>query len=79
MQGRVTARHEILNGRLKNWGILLQVFRHHINAWRCAPGRVPVLTQLTVKNGAPLFEVEFEDYFYDSITCSNFINHLFLY
>jgi hypothetical protein len=30
MQGRVRARHEALNGRLKNWGILSQVFRHHI-------------------------------------------------
>ena len=30
MQGRVRARHEMLNGRLKNWGILSQVFRHHI-------------------------------------------------
>jgi len=30
MHGRVRARHETLNGRLKNWGILSQVFRHHI-------------------------------------------------
>ncbi len=29
MQGRVRARHETLNGRLKTWGILSQ-FRHHI-------------------------------------------------
>ncbi len=26
MQGRVRARHEMLNGHLKNWGILSQVF-----------------------------------------------------
>jgi hypothetical protein len=30
MQGRVRARHETLKGRPKNWGILSQVFRHHI-------------------------------------------------
>jgi hypothetical protein len=61
MQGRVRARHETLNGRLKKWGILSQVFRHHImmhgNVFRaCA-----VVTQLTIKNGEPLFEVEYGD------------------
>ena len=30
MQGRVRARHEMLNGRLNNWGILSQVFHHDI-------------------------------------------------
>jgi hypothetical protein len=30
MQGRVRALDEKLNGWLKNWGILSQVFRHHI-------------------------------------------------
>ena len=30
MQGRVRAHHETLNGWLKNWGILSQIFRHHI-------------------------------------------------
>ena len=41
--------HEMLNGRLKNWGTLYQVFRHHIslhgNVFRvCA-----VVTQLNIK------------------------------
>jgi hypothetical protein len=48
MQGRVRARHKTLNGRLKTWGILSQVFRHHITMhgnvfWACA-----VVTQLTI-------------------------------
>ena len=30
MQGRVRYRHETLNGRLKNWGILQQVYRHDV-------------------------------------------------
>jgi hypothetical protein len=30
MQGRVRVLHEMLNGRLKSWGILSQVFRHYI-------------------------------------------------
>ncbi len=61
MQGRVRARHETLNGRLKNWGILFQVYRHDTMRhgdvfWACA-----VVMQLTVENGEPLFEVEYED------------------
>ncbi len=61
MQGRVRAHHETLNRWLKNWGILSQVNRHdimwHGNVfWACA-----VVTQLTIKNGEPLFEVEYKD------------------
>ena len=61
MQGRVRARHETLNGRLKNWGILSQVYRHHIMMhgdvfWACT-----VVTQLTIQDGALLFEVKYED------------------
>ena len=63
MQGRVRAHHEMLNGRLKTWGILSQVFRHHItitmhgNVFRvCA-----LVMQLTIENGEPLFEVEYTD------------------
>jgi len=57
MQGRVRARHETLNGQLKNWGILSQVFRHHIMMhgdvfWACV-----VVTQ-PVEKDEPLFEVE---------------------
>ena len=61
MQGRVRACHKTLNGRLKNWGILSQVYCHHImmhgNVFRaCA-----VVTQLTIQDGEPLFEVEYEN------------------
>ena len=61
MQARVRVRHETINGRLKNWGILSQVFRHDI----CHHGEVfracAVLTQLTIEQGEPLFSVEYED------------------
>ncbi len=61
VQARVRARHETINGRLKNWGILSQVFRHDI----CRHGEVfwacVVLTQLTIEQGEPLFSVEYED------------------
>jgi hypothetical protein len=51
----------MLNGQLKNWGILSQVFCHHISMhgdvfWACV-----MLTQLTVENGEPLFKVEYKD------------------
>jgi len=60
---RVRGHHETLNGRLKNWGILSQLFCHHITMhgdvfWECA---VAVVTQLTVENSEPLFEVEYAD------------------
>jgi hypothetical protein len=56
MQGRVRARHETLNGWLKTWGILSQVFRHHITM-HCDVFRVcAAVTQLTIKNGKLLFE-----------------------
>ena len=61
MQARVWARHKMINGRLKNWGILSQVFWHDIPRhgevfWACA-----LLTQLTIEQDEPLFSVEYED------------------
>jgi hypothetical protein len=61
MQGRVRARHKTLNGWLKTWGILSQVFRHHITMHSKVFRACAVATQLTIKNGEPLFEVEYED------------------
>jgi len=60
-QGRVRARHEMLNGRLKNWGILLQVFRHHIMMHGDVFRACAVVTQLTIQDGEPLFAAEYED------------------
>ncbi len=62
MMARVMKRHETLNGRLKNWGILEQVFRqrditHHADVLRA----VAIITQLTIENGEPLFQVEYDD------------------
>jgi hypothetical protein len=58
MQGRVRAHHETLNGRLKNWGVLSQVFRHHIMMNGDVFRACVVVTQLTIQDGEPLFEVE---------------------
>jgi hypothetical protein len=58
MQGHVRARHKMLNGRLKNWGILSQVFRHDIWCHGDVFPACAVITQLTIKHGEPLFAVE---------------------
>jgi hypothetical protein len=61
MQGKVRAHHEMLNGQLKKWGILSQVYRHDI-MWHCKVFRAcAVVTQHTIKNGEPLFKVEYKD------------------
>jgi hypothetical protein len=61
MQGRVRARHEMLNGWLKNWGILSQVYRHDIMRHGDVFRACAVVTQLTIKNCEPLFKVEYKD------------------
>ena len=61
MQGRVRARHGTLNGQLKNWGILSQVFRHDIRSHGEVFRACAVVTQLAIDDGELLFEVEYED------------------
>jgi hypothetical protein len=49
MQGRVREHHKILNGRLKKWGILSQVYHHHCIMRLGEVFRVcVVVTQLTI-------------------------------
>jgi hypothetical protein len=61
MQARVRSRHETLNGRLKNWGILAQVYRHDISKHGDVFRACAVITQLMIQNGEPLFSVEYSD------------------
>jgi hypothetical protein len=61
MQERVRVHHKMLNRRLKNWGILSHVYRHNI-MWHSYVFRAcAVVTKLTIKNGEPIFKVEYED------------------
>jgi hypothetical protein len=57
----VRARHETVNKRFKQFGCLLERFRHdktkHGDAFRA----VAVITQLAIENGEPLFDVEYDD------------------
>jgi hypothetical protein len=61
MQGRVRVRHKMLNMRLKNWGILSQVYRPDIMRHGDVFRACAVVTQLTIESGEPLFEVEYKD------------------
>ena len=57
MQGRVWLHHEMLNGWLKNWGILSQVYHHDILYHGDVFRACTVLTQLAINDGEKLFEV----------------------
>jgi len=51
----------MLNGWLKNWGILSQVYHHNIMQHGDVFRVCAVVTQLTIENGEPLFEMEYKD------------------
>ena len=54
---RVRARHETANKRLKQWGVLSQVFCHDLKKHSICFQAVAVLTQLLIENGEPLFQI----------------------
>jgi hypothetical protein len=60
MQGRARSCQEMLNGWLKNWGILVKVYRHDITAHGTVIHACAVITQLCIDHG-PLFEVVYRD------------------
>ena len=53
------ARHETCNKRLKNFNCLKERFRHSIDYHNVCFDAVLVVTQLSLQNGEPLFDVEF--------------------
>ncbi len=61
IQACVRSWHETWNGRLKNWGILAQVYSHDIVAHGMVFHACTVVSQLSIANGEPLFEVEYGD------------------
>jgi hypothetical protein len=57
---RARARHENFNGRIKNFGVLSQTFRHKKNRLekhQTAFEAVCVIVQYQLENGSPLFEI----------------------
>ena len=61
MAKRVRSRHETVNKRFKQWGILRQVFRNDLIHHRDVFAAICVITQLAIENGEPLFEVHYDD------------------
>jgi hypothetical protein len=57
----VRRRHETMNNRLKQFKILDGCFRHDIKHHGMCFHAVVVLTQLSIENGHPLFEID--DYY----------------
>jgi hypothetical protein len=56
---RASARHETVNGRLKQWGCLKQVFRHDRHKHKHVFAAVAVITQLAFDNGERPFQCRY--------------------
>ncbi len=61
MQSAARSCHEMLNGHLKNWGILENVYRHNVATHGTVFYACAVITQLAISNREPLFEVKYGD------------------
>ncbi len=61
MQGAARSCHKMLNGCLKHWGVLEKVYRHDITVHGTFLYMCAVITQLSIANGKPLFQVEYGD------------------
>jgi len=56
---QVRGRHETVNKRFKQFNILHRVFRHEREQHAFVFPAVAVLTQLSIENESPLFQVEY--------------------
>ena len=65
MQTLVHRRHETINKRFKQFGALKQVFRHDIGLHGKVFRSVAAITQLSIRNGEPLFSVDYKDPYLD--------------
>ena len=58
---QLRGRHEGINGKLKRWGILRQLFRHNRNKHHIVFKSCITLTQLLIDYGERSFKVEHYD------------------
>ena len=65
MQQRIRNRQETVNKRLKNWGILKQVYRHEFSRHGEYTRACLVVTHLSIKNSGPIFDCGHHDPPYD--------------
>ncbi len=61
MQKSVWARHESLNGWLKNWAILSTMYRHDLMEHGNVFWAIAVITQIGINASEKLFEVDYSD------------------
>lgn len=59
LKNDVRARHETVNKRLKQFGVLKQVFRQELSKHKAVFECVAVITQIAIRNGEELYEVEY--------------------
>jgi hypothetical protein len=57
----VRRRHETINNRFKQWGILKQVYRGDVAKHGTSFRVCAIITQLAIQNGEKLFQVDYED------------------
>jgi hypothetical protein len=57
-QKQVMARHETVNKRLKQFSVLKQEFRHDLAFHATCFYAIANITQISIRNGEPLYEVE---------------------
>lgn len=53
------SRHETVNQRYKQFGVLRQTFRHDLSKHKSVFDAVTVLVQLSIRNGEPLYQVQY--------------------
>ena len=58
----VRARHEVVNKRFKQFGILSQTFRQPIEKHGEVFMAIAVITQIAIRHGQPLFPVSYRTY-----------------
>jgi hypothetical protein len=61
MQNPVQSRHESLNRRLKNWAILMSLYRHDLMGHGNVFWAIAVIMQISINVGEKLFEVDYSD------------------
>jgi hypothetical protein len=61
MKANARARHETLNGRLKNFGALSQKFRHGIENHGAVFRAAAIIVQIQIEEESPLFSVDYDD------------------
>ena len=65
MESLVRRRQETINKRFKQFGVLKQIYRHDLRDHGDILRSVVIITQLAIRNGEPLFDVNYRDPYLD--------------